>query len=454
MFAQAPDYLFIHPGGFYSMTGRSDLFGPHYLLDHDVVLVTINYRLASLGFLSTGDAVAPGNNGFKDQVSALRWLRRNAAAFGGDPQQVTIAGCSAGSISVLLHMVSDMSKGRKMPRKKLSNGVQILGCKAVPKEISKRCPPPAGQGAATKPPAGPGTEAGAYPELPTNSSRAIVDCLKTKTWQEMGNSLLGFWDQFGFDPIGLWTPVLEPDVGQPRFLAVQPAEAIRARRIHSVPLLVSQTEDEFFWKAFSKCDQEQTLRDRMNAEWETIAPISFDLPKTTRQLPAAASKKRIWGEGRHRHARERERPGQAVRMANLMCRYSAHPVWYSEFSYIGNNSFHEDPRTGKPEGAAHHDDLIYLFSMSYFRPPIHAKSPPPPAPQDATIVDRMTAIWYNFATYGDPNPRDGAEPAGLSWPTMTPHDRKYLRVDKQFSVHEKLHEKRLQVWEELYPMQY
>lgn len=63
------------------------------------------------GFLSTGDALAPGNNGLKDQVAALKWVQRNIASFGGDPDNVTIAGCSAGSFSVLLHMVSPMSKG-------------------------------------------------------------------------------------------------------------------------------------------------------------------------------------------------------------------------------------------------------------------------------------------------------------------------------------------------------
>lgn len=64
-----------------------------------------------LGFMSTGDAFAPGNNGMKDQVAALRWVQRNIAAFGGDPNLVTITGCSAGSISVMLHMISPMTKG-------------------------------------------------------------------------------------------------------------------------------------------------------------------------------------------------------------------------------------------------------------------------------------------------------------------------------------------------------
>lgn len=64
------------------------------------------------GFLSTGDALAPGNNGFKDQVAALRWVRRHIATFGGDPDKVTVAGYSAGAFSVMLHTVSPMSKGK------------------------------------------------------------------------------------------------------------------------------------------------------------------------------------------------------------------------------------------------------------------------------------------------------------------------------------------------------
>jgi len=67
--------------------------------------------LSVLGFLSTGDSKAPGNLGLKDQVVALRWVQRNIAAFGGDPDSVTISGYSIGGFSVFLHMVSPMSKG-------------------------------------------------------------------------------------------------------------------------------------------------------------------------------------------------------------------------------------------------------------------------------------------------------------------------------------------------------
>lgn len=61
--------------------------------------------------MSSGDARAPGNLGLKDQVVALRWVQKNIASFGGDPNSVTITGYSAGSWSVILHLMSPMSKG-------------------------------------------------------------------------------------------------------------------------------------------------------------------------------------------------------------------------------------------------------------------------------------------------------------------------------------------------------
>lgn len=107
-----PVIVYIHPGGFYSVSGQSKNFaGPQNLMDQDIVLVTINYRLGTLGFLSTGTKDYPGNAGLKDQVMALRWVKLHIANFGGDPSSVTLMGYSAGGMSVSLHMVSPMSKG-------------------------------------------------------------------------------------------------------------------------------------------------------------------------------------------------------------------------------------------------------------------------------------------------------------------------------------------------------
>lgn len=106
-----PVLVYIHGGGFYSRSGQSyNYAGPQNLVDRKVVVVTFNYRLGSLGFLSTGTDEAPGNNGLKDQVELLRWVQANIAQFGGDPNKVTLIGHGAGAISVSLHMVSPMSR--------------------------------------------------------------------------------------------------------------------------------------------------------------------------------------------------------------------------------------------------------------------------------------------------------------------------------------------------------
>lgn len=109
--ATAPVVVFIHGGEFQVGSARSTLYGPGYLLDNDLVLVTVQYRLDALGFLSTGDDSSPGNYGLLDQALALEWVQDNVGAFGGNRSKVTIVGQSAGAASVILHIVSPVSAG-------------------------------------------------------------------------------------------------------------------------------------------------------------------------------------------------------------------------------------------------------------------------------------------------------------------------------------------------------
>lgn len=102
--------VWLHGGAFSFGSGNSFLYGPDYLVPEGIVLVTFNYRLGPLGFLSVGKD-ASGNAGIKDQVLALKWVRDNIAAFGGNPKDVTIFGQSAGSVSVHLLMMSPLAKG-------------------------------------------------------------------------------------------------------------------------------------------------------------------------------------------------------------------------------------------------------------------------------------------------------------------------------------------------------
>ncbi len=104
--AARPVLVWIHGGGFTTGTGSIPWYdGSRLAARGDVVVVTFNYRLGALGFLHLGDLggeawAGSGNTGLLDQVAALRWVAENIAAFGGDPDRVTVFGESAGAMSI------------------------------------------------------------------------------------------------------------------------------------------------------------------------------------------------------------------------------------------------------------------------------------------------------------------------------------------------------------------
>lgn len=120
--------VYIHGGAF--MFGSGAMYGHKYILDRDVIYVSLNYRLGPLGekigriyynnvlqtskisgFLSTEDTVLPGNNGLKDQLLALKWIKENIRYFGGNPESITLTGMSAGGASAHIHYISPLSQG-------------------------------------------------------------------------------------------------------------------------------------------------------------------------------------------------------------------------------------------------------------------------------------------------------------------------------------------------------
>lgn len=103
--------VWIHGGAWLSGSNNHLLYGPDYLLNHDVVLVTVNYRVGVLGFMSSETIDCPGNFGLKDQVEALRWVKNHISSFGGNPDSVTIFGESAGGASVSYLLQSEKSRG-------------------------------------------------------------------------------------------------------------------------------------------------------------------------------------------------------------------------------------------------------------------------------------------------------------------------------------------------------
>lgn len=114
---KAPVIVFIHGGGFFIGSGSMPLYGGEQVAQRGAVVVNMNYRLGVLGFLSHAELSAEsphktsGNYAFLDQIAALQWVRRNIAQFGGDPDNVTIAGQSAGSMAVLTLQASPLARG-------------------------------------------------------------------------------------------------------------------------------------------------------------------------------------------------------------------------------------------------------------------------------------------------------------------------------------------------------
>jgi para-nitrobenzyl esterase len=110
-----PVYLWIHGGGFVEGSTAVPAYEGANLARRGVVVVTINYRLGVFGFLAhpelTQEAGQSGNYGLLDVIAALQWVQKNAAAFGGDPGNVTISGQSAGSSAVHAMVASPLAKG-------------------------------------------------------------------------------------------------------------------------------------------------------------------------------------------------------------------------------------------------------------------------------------------------------------------------------------------------------
>lgn len=107
---QARAVLVWLPGNdWHTGSGNVDELGPEFLVEHDVIVVTLNNRLGVLGFLNLDTGDVAGNQALGDQLLALEWIRENINAFGGDPERVTLGGVGTGSIAVHMHAYAEPS---------------------------------------------------------------------------------------------------------------------------------------------------------------------------------------------------------------------------------------------------------------------------------------------------------------------------------------------------------
>ncbi|XP_033631786.1 putative inactive carboxylesterase 4 [Asterias rubens] len=214
-----PVMVWFHGGSFTSGSG-STYNGMKLATHGEVVVVNLNYRLGLLGFLCTGDEASPGNYGFWDQRLAVQWVKTNIWNFGGDPEQITIFGESAGGMSVSFHALSPVNDRSLFQR-------VIAGSGAADDSLlmaSETCRATAGAI---------GGAVGC--DNTTDSTRSLIDCLR-KVPQQTFITLQSQPSVIGHTPIG---PTLDGE-----FITDRISNLIQSPNIAQYDLLTGVNSDD------------------------------------------------------------------------------------------------------------------------------------------------------------------------------------------------------------------
>lgn len=206
----SPVLVWVHGGGYQTGSG-TDMAGDgkRFVRSHGLVVVSFNYRLGALGFLAIEGERPTGAFGLHDQIAALRWVRENIAAFGGDPSNVTVYGLSAGAKSVTNLMASPLAKGL-FARVASSSGGEHVATLDQAQAIARRF----------------FRELGTGPDRIRQVGQDDILAAQIAT----GEGTNGTW---------LWRPMIDGTA-----LTRRPIDAIRAGEASGVPLLAQHCVDE------------------------------------------------------------------------------------------------------------------------------------------------------------------------------------------------------------------
>ncbi|XP_046397713.1 venom carboxylesterase-6-like [Ischnura elegans] len=439
-YAKLPVIIFLHTGAFLVSSGQSSLWGPQYFMDHHCILVTINYRLGPFGFLSTGDSVVPGNMGLKDQVLAMQWVQAYIDCFGGDKNQVTLLGYSAGGASVNFHMVAKPSQ--HLFHRGISMGGTAFCGWALERSHG-------------------GTMARRLAKIlncPHESSQQMVDCMKTKSVDELKNSVIGL-RQWEFDPIVALKPVIEPRGSSDNpFLTEEPECTFRSGDFVSKQWITGTTSNEWMNIA-ATIVQNQTLLQEFDDLFDGIARTAFFYDKdsiyssrkslvlknfyfphgciTNESLQCITD---IYTDGLFMSCAD-----HAVKLVSATNRNN---TYYYNFAFKGNYSeMTSQQGYCKQIAAVHNDDLTLLFYRKNTSPLLNDSS------LDTINSKKLVQLFYNFARTGNPTPSDGSSGNGLidfQWIPLTPADLYYLKVNEKFTMKQGYRQERATIWDEVY----
>lgn len=368
-----PVMFWIHGGSF--VAGNGNMYDSAWLASRgDIVVVTVNYRLSASGFLAhpaLGPAGSVGNYGLLDQQAALRWVRDNIATFGGDPDKVTIAGESAGGMSVCDHLVAPESKGLFRAAIIQSGPCQAQIALPDAERISIDWARDAGC-------ADPATAAACLRALP-------ADKLRKPVWYGLigENKLSG------------------PVFGSAA-LPEDPVVAIREGRAVDVPVLIGSNRDEF--TLFPALQYMQTGRLYTAQEYPGLLAGTFG--DHAAAVGARYPLDRYNGNATLAYAAA-VTDGVFACVDDRMAREMAGdaPVYAYEFN---------DPAAPAPEpmrtlpfpiGASHSLELRYLFDVG---------DGPPLDPAQKKLSEQMIDYWSHFVATGSPD-----APGQPAWPATS-----------------------------------
>lgn len=357
---KAPVIVWIHGGALVAGSSREPLYDGARLASEGVVVVSINYRLGVLGYLAHPDLSAEsadgvsGNYGLLDQIEALRWVRRNIEAFGGDPANVTIAGESAGGLSVMYLMASPPARG--LFDKAIAQSAYMI---STPELKQARFGAPSGEDAGAR--------------LARTLQAPSLRVLRTMDAQTLTDAAA----MGGFSPFG---------VVDGKVLAGQLVDVFDRGEQAPVPILAGFNSGEIRSLRMlappapgSAADYERVIRDRygdLADEFLRLYPAS-----TMGESILAASRDALYGWTSERLVRSQAALGRP------------------SFLYLFDHGYPAADAAGLR--AFHASELPYMFGAADRTPALWPRIPD--TPQEARLSAAMVGYWTSFARTGRPS---------------------------------------------------
>ncbi|XP_041916235.1 bile salt-activated lipase-like [Alosa sapidissima] len=423
-----PVMVWLFGGGFLVGASNGANFLDNYLYDGEeianrgkVIVVTLSYRVGTLGFLSTGDDGIPGNYGLWDQHAGIAWVHRNIKAFGGDPDNITVFGESAGGASVNFQLITPMNKGL------IRRGISQSGVALCPWGINRN-PRQFAELVATR------------VGCPTDDK--MVACLKMTDASAL--ILAGTLEMHGSPEAPIVNNLILSPVIDGDFLPDEPANLFVNAAERDYIIGVNDMDGHLF----TGIDVPSINRPLPTTAVEDLKTLIAALTKEKGQQAADLAYNEYtstWGSKPSKEEVKRAIVEVETDYIFLIPTQAALYLHNSvattgrTYSYLFTQPSRM-PVYPSWMGADHADDLQYVFGKPFATPLGYW-------PKHRDVSRYMIAYWTNFARTGDPNKGESDVP--VNWPPFDSQTHKYVDINHRMgrnSVKQKLRMRFVNYW--------